>query len=252
MSDLTERFRRFATAFPATKLYAQIMVASAVTVLGALLLVVPVKALAPLRSAVVWTVSNDYDFGGQAQRVQTWVSKNGGWIASARGVWEGLAGPFTARNEVESTGRVHRPAVSVTRVQKDPTMPVQGPVLLGFGWTAPGGAEEFHQGLDLAVPVGTQVVASADGIIMEVRLDEKLGRLVEINHGQVIGIYAQLGAIQVVAGQSVAQGQRIGLVGTPIGGASGLPAHLHFEVRTMNGRVPIDPAAYLGLGGRKL
>jgi len=252
MPDLIMRSRRFVTTFMETKLFAQILAATVLTMVMVSVLVIPLQALAPLRTAIVWTVTHDYDFSGQGQRLQAWASKQGGWSAAARGTWSSLVALIGPWFELETERRAVGPSVPVVRVQKDPIMPVEGAVLLGFGWTPPGGAEAFHEGLDLAVPVGTPVVAVTDGIVMEIRIDQSLGRLVEINHGQVIGIYAQLGAIRVVAGQQVVQGERIGLVAEPTGSESMLPAHLHFEVRTMNGRVPVDPAAYLGLGGRKL
>jgi murein DD-endopeptidase MepM/ murein hydrolase activator NlpD len=252
LSDLTAKLRRLAASFSKTKLCAQVVAASVLTIAGALVLVLPVRALEPLRSAVVWTVSYDYDFSGQGQRAQTWASQHGGWLTAAHSAWGALGAQVRPWMGVETVGRPDSRAVPAARLPRDPIMPVEGAVLMGFGWVAPGGAEEFHEGLDLAVPIGTPVVAAAEGVVMEVRTEESLGQVVEINHGQVIGVYAQLGSVGVVAGQQVAQGERIGLVGPPAGDESTLPPHLHFESLTMNGRVPVDPAAYLGLGGRKL
>ena len=53
-------------------------------------------------------------------------------------------------------------------------------------------------------------------------------------------IYAHLSSIAVVTGQSVAQGQVVGYVGST-GNSTG--SHLHFEVHDMYG-TPVDPLAF--------
>jgi murein DD-endopeptidase MepM/ murein hydrolase activator NlpD len=94
-----------------------------------------------------------------------------------------------------------------------------------------------HQGLDLAAPEGTPVLATADGIVTLAERSGDSGRLVVIQHGGGWETrYAHLRRIGVERGQRVARGEQIGTVGRS-GNASG--AHLHYEVRCDG--LPLDP-----------
>lgn len=117
------------------------------------------------------------------------------------------------------------------------------------GWPLPSGlavvtstfaeirGRRHHQGLDLAAPEGTPVLATADGLVTFANRSGASGRLVVIEHGGGWETrYAHLRRIQVERGQRVARGEEIGTVGHS-GNASG--AHLHYEVRHA-GR-PLDP-----------
>ncbi len=100
----------------------------------------------------------------------------------------------------------------------------------------------FHTGVDLAAPLGTPVMAAADGIVVAVaHTYVGYGNYVMIAHGGgVITLYAHLLETDVNVGDRVARGKRIGLEGST--GLSTGP-HLHFEVR-INDQV-VDPMRYL-------
>ena len=100
----------------------------------------------------------------------------------------------------------------------------------------------FHTGIDLAAPLGTPVLAAADGIVVAVAHTRVgYGNYVMIAHGGgVITLYAHLLETDVNEGDRVARGKRIGLEGST--GLSTGP-HLHFEVR-INDQV-VDPMRYL-------
>lgn len=89
---------------------------------------------------------------------------------------------------------------------------------------------KLHTGMDFAVPVGTDVKATADGIVDEVKYSQKnTGNYVIINHGESSyeTRYLYLGDISVKKGQKVERGQTIGKVGN-----LGMTVpHLHYEVR---------------------
>ena len=75
--------------------------------------------------------------------------------------------------------------------------------------------ERPHYGADLAAPVGTPVTAPADGVVCfaETGLHYE-GALILIDHGQgLVSAYLHLSAVDVMAGQPVQRGQRIGAVG---------------------------------------
>jgi murein DD-endopeptidase MepM/ murein hydrolase activator NlpD len=100
----------------------------------------------------------------------------------------------------------------------------------------------FHTGIDLAAPLGTPVMAAADGIVVAVaHTSIGYGNYVMIAHGGgVITLYAHLLETDVGMGDKVARGKKIGLEGS-----SGLSTgpHVHFEVR-INDQV-VDPMRFL-------
>lgn len=121
--------------------------------------------------------------------------------------------------------------------------PVTGTITSPFGWrTNPlGGGPEFHQGLDIAAPMGTAVTAAAAGTVIMAQWYGGYGNYVLIDHGGGYSTgYGHLSAMYVSSGQSVARGQAIGAVGST--GQSTGP-HLHFEVRIAG--KPVDPAPRL-------
>ncbi len=123
------------------------------------------------------------------------------------------------------------------------TWPVSGTITSPFGYRRSpfGGGMEFHQGLDIAAPMGTTVTAASGGTVISAGWYGGYGNYILIDHGGGMATgYGHLSQIFVSAGQQIQKGQAIGAVGST--GMSTGP-HLHFEVR-MNGK-PTDPAAYL-------
>ncbi len=121
--------------------------------------------------------------------------------------------------------------------------PVTGMITSPFGWRSNpfGGGPEFHQGLDIAAPMGTTVTAAAAGTVIMAQWYGGYGNYILIDHGDHYSTgYGHLSAIYVSIGQVVQRGQAIGAVGST--GQSTGP-HLHFEVR-IDGK-PVDPAPRL-------
>lgn len=120
------------------------------------------------------------------------------------------------------------------------------------------GKDLFHCGIDLAVPVGTPVLAAAAGVVrvavgpLAVPSGYAAGRFhagqhagygffVELLHDDgTTTRYGHLSVIGVEQGQQVEQGEQIALSGATGHAGKGAPAHLHFEVRTADGR-HMDP-----------
>lgn len=87
---------------------------------------------------------------------------------------------------------------------------------------------ETHNGLDLAVPVGSDVRATGGGQITETGRDSAYGLYIRINHGSgFASMYGHLSRVVVARGDMVRAGQVIGLSGNS--GRSTAP-HLHFEI----------------------
>ena len=121
--------------------------------------------------------------------------------------------------------------------------PVHGQVMSGFGERLDplDGEGAFHAGMDIAAPTGTDVIASADGIVLSAGPDAGYGNSVLIDHGYGIQTrYGHLSHVEVVVGQEVKRGQIIGEVGMT-GRATG--PHLHYEVHVQD--TPVNPAKYM-------
>ncbi len=121
--------------------------------------------------------------------------------------------------------------------------PVKGPVTAGFGQRMDPftGEGAFHSGIDIAASAGTEVVATADGILFLAGPDSGYGTEVLIDHGYGISTkYGHLSRTYAVVGQEVKRGQVIGAVGTT--GRSTGP-HLHYAVRIYE--TAVNPAKYM-------
>jgi murein DD-endopeptidase MepM/ murein hydrolase activator NlpD len=121
--------------------------------------------------------------------------------------------------------------------------PVMGWVTSGFGFrTNPfTGLNQMHEGLDISNRVGTPVLATADGIVLNTENDFAYGKTLTISHGfGMISRYAHLNKILVRNGQKVKRGDKVGEVGMT-GKTTG--PHLHYEVR-VNG-IPANPMRYI-------
>jgi murein DD-endopeptidase MepM/ murein hydrolase activator NlpD len=130
------------------------------------------------------------------------------------------------------------------RHSHDLDAPAMGVVSSGFGLRADPftGENKFHKGLDIAAPLGSPIKAAAAGKVAFSGWADGYGNLVTLDHGDGISTrYAHTAANLVNAGDDVAAGQEIALVGST--GRSTAP-HLHFEVHK-NGR-PIDPMQVVG------
>ncbi|TAM79521.1 MAG: M23 family metallopeptidase [Acidobacteria bacterium] len=121
--------------------------------------------------------------------------------------------------------------------------PVHGRITAGFGQRMDpfSGEDAFHPGVDIADGVGTDIVATGDGLVIEAEPDAGYGRSIMIDHGDGITTrYAHLSRIFVVVGEQVKQGEIIGAIG--MSGRTTGP-HLHYEVRIHG--TPVNPGRFL-------
>jgi murein DD-endopeptidase MepM/ murein hydrolase activator NlpD len=100
---------------------------------------------------------------------------------------------------------------------------------------------EFHKGLDIATRMGKEIVATAEGFVMEAGYHTDDGNIVKIDHGRGFSTaYAHLSKIAVGPGTRVKRGDLIGYVGDT-GRSTG--SHLHYAVYI--NKVPVNPRRYL-------
>jgi murein DD-endopeptidase MepM/ murein hydrolase activator NlpD len=119
--------------------------------------------------------------------------------------------------------------------------PVIGAVSFSDTWGAPRATVAWHHGVDIFAPIGTPVVAVADGTVFSVGWNSIGGRRLWLRdrEGNYF-YYAHLSGFSPLAreGARVWAGAVVGYVGDT-GDAVGTPPHLHFE---------IHPASLLPLG----
>ena len=103
------------------------------------------------------------------------------------------------------------------------------------------GGRRAHNGVDLASPTGTPIVATADGVVSRAEWFSSYGLYVQLEHGaQIETRYGHMSRLNVSAGQQVRKGDVIGFVGST--GRSTGP-HLHYEVRIAG--APVNPVPYM-------
>jgi len=90
------------------------------------------------------------------------------------------------------------------------------------------GKPHFHNGIDIAAPLGTEILASRGGKILNIGFNDIYGNFITIEHeDNYETVYCHLKKIFVELNQKVQSGMIIATVGTT--GMSTGP-HLHFEI----------------------
>jgi murein DD-endopeptidase MepM/ murein hydrolase activator NlpD len=121
--------------------------------------------------------------------------------------------------------------------------PVRGPVNSAFGgrsspWSS---QSEFHSGLDIGAPVGTEVKAPAPGTVVFAGTHPEYGQTLIVDHGnETKSLYGHLSRLGVIVNQTVHRGDVIARTGNT-GRSSG--PHLHYEIQVKG--QPVNPNSYL-------
>lgn len=100
---------------------------------------------------------------------------------------------------------------------------------------------KFHHGIDFTAPVGTDIYATGDGVVVEVKKSRAgYGNRVVIDHGFGYKTrYAHMSRMFVKKGQKVKRGEVIGHVGNT---GKSVGPHLHYEV--LKNDHSVDPINY--------
>lgn len=163
--------------------------------------------------------------------------------------------PSAERPRPQRTVAVRRPPRPATsRIVAPHVWPVIGRVSSPFGWRQHpvSGHHRHHDGVDLAVPLGTAVRSVSPGVVRLAERRNGYGLVIEVEHSERYRTrYAHLSASHVVPGMHVRAGQVVGASGG-VPGRDGLSTgpHLHFEVRDHAGRA-LDPADFLRASKRR-
>lgn len=123
----------------------------------------------------------------------------------------------------------------------DETVPSTISSRFGFRMHPITGHYGLHEGVDIAAPVGTAILASERGKVTDIGTHKNLGKYVKIAHEDgSYSLYGHLSKITVAPGKSVKRGEKIGELGSS--GRSTGP-HLDYSLR-VGGRA-VNPLAFL-------
>lgn len=130
---------------------------------------------------------------------------------------------------------------------KPAILPIEkGEITSGFGVRRHPvlGVLKMHDGIDMVLPIGTPVFATADGEIESAEVHGGYGRTITIKHEQsgYRTVFAHLSSFNVQKGQKVKRGDMIGKSGNS--GMSTGP-HLHYEVTSLDGTHKYDPMLFI-------
>jgi len=123
--------------------------------------------------------------------------------------------------------------------------PIEGIITspVGLRYNPATNRREFHDGIDIAAPIGTPIVAPKDGTVIAVGTSATFGNFLRLSHpGGYISFMAHLHRAIVYEGDTVYQGERIAYSGNT--GRSTGP-HLHLGI-FQNGQL-VDPINYIDL-----
>lgn len=189
-----------------------------------------------------------------------YASKQELLLADAEGFRKHVAGlqllSETLKNRSLSSNTYYREKFNAIQLspKEAPSFPTLQPVqpwqadrlISGYGMRV----NPFHKGLykhlgvDIAMPRGTPVLATASGTVSELKrsdLQAGYGNYVEIDHGNgLVTRYAHLEDILVKYGARISKGEPLGTVGTS--GGSVAP-HLHYEI--IRDGINVDPVLYM-------
>jgi hypothetical protein len=155
-----------------------------------------------------------------------------------------VAGARGEISQAEAQARLSEIAASRAAREPDFVVPTDGRLTTCFcqRWGT------MHWGIDLAAPLGTPILAAADGVVLRAGPASGYGNAIYIQDADGnVEIYGHMKYYNVQAGDVVSAGDQIAKVGNQ--GQSTGP-HLHFEIHSggMNGK-PTDPADWLGERG---
>ncbi|MDQ8747955.1 M23 family metallopeptidase [Elizabethkingia miricola] len=102
---------------------------------------------------------------------------------------------------------------------------------------------QFHKGLDIAVPFGSDVRSAAQGTVIFAGQKGGYGNCIIVSHGNGLAtLYGHLSSVLVSPNQQIKVGEVIAKSGNS--GRSTGP-HLHYEVHKNN--TPVNPRLFLGI-----
>jgi murein DD-endopeptidase MepM/ murein hydrolase activator NlpD len=182
------------------------------------------------------------DAGGPNGLREAVANRTGGLVDWGVGELAALAQEIVSREQSMRELKTYLDEKTAVLAATPTILPSQGLVTAGYGHRRSPftGKREFHEGMDIAAPVGTPIVATADGIVTFAGFAGSYGNVVFIDHGHGFATaYAHNSSNRVRVRQRVRRGEVIAYVGNT-GRTTG--PHVHYEVHA-NG-VAANPLTY--------
>ena len=105
------------------------------------------------------------------------------------------------------------------------------------------GTKEFHAGVDIAAPLGADLLAVYSGEVMDVGEESPLGKYVRLRHDEGVEIlYGHCLDVYVKPGVTVRVGDRVAAVGS-----TGVSTGSHVHIGIVKDGNACDPAMYIPL-----
>lgn len=153
-------------------------------------------------------------------------------------------------NKEKSQAKEENKIFSLFDDEQEMSWPVFGNIVTPFDMTTGIYDKTLEQykvsdSICISTPVGTDVKATAEGIVENIFVDDEIGQTVVINHGNGwVSTYSQLEEkVSVAVGDIVKEGQPIGKVANPSKYGVALGPHLDFKV--LKDDTPKDPTEIL-------
>ncbi|GAA0533834.1 hypothetical protein GCM10010172_13520 [Paractinoplanes ferrugineus] len=169
------------------------------------------------------------------------------------------AGAFAGRGQGPvARGSVLAGGIGAEGVRRKSRPPAPVPAAAGTAWVSPNPTARvtscfgprwgrIHEGVDMAAPDGTPIVAAGTGVVVRAGVEQGYGNAVLIDHGDGwLTHYGHMSVLVVVPGQRVVAGQQIGNEGST-GHSTG--PHLHFEVHQGFYQNPVEPTRWMRAHG---
>jgi len=146
--------------------------------------------------------------------------------------------------EIEYTPKEYLYEIEIVSIWQNPvTGRISSPA--GTRYSPISGVAEFHDGVDIALPIGTEIVAPKNGYVIAAGNSTSFGRFLRLQHDNGYEtFFAHLNYVPLSIGDRVEQGDRVAYSGNT--GWSTAP-HLHFSL-FREGQF-VDPQWYFCFGG---
>lgn len=182
-------------------------------------------------------VLNVYDIDDAAMGAAAYTSANGAPKDWKRAIWAYNHSEAYRADVMEWAEKYRGAGTAFVPNAGGLIWPAIGPVVSPFGprWG------RMHEGVDIAIPTGTQLLAVAPGKIAYSGVMSGYGNVIDVDHGNGFSTrYAHQSKLIATVGQVVAQGQLIGISGCT---GTCFGPHVHFETRVSGAAK--DPMGYL-------
>jgi murein DD-endopeptidase MepM/ murein hydrolase activator NlpD len=195
-----------------------------------------------LNTAMIGRMLDNHDAAGAKKWYDEQLAKGNIDIRGAESLGHAVQGEYDKQTVEDFVDKTVIPSsLSGGKAPTTLALPVPGGsinVTSGLGMPRANGRS--HDGIDIAVPTGTNVLAPADGKVLKVWNDDKFGgglsMEIQMPNGYVAG-FAHLQAANARPGDTVQQGMMVGLSGKS-GNATG-PV-LHYVLKDADGKY-VDP-----------